>query len=144
MVIVGYCGYGFLLALPGFTNLHIVLYRFLAFCEHFHKGHLRRHIFEPWFLRAMVRSSDFFSSDGCAVAVGDNKNGQCNIPPLDAGMSYTQVSAGYMHTVLLRSDGSAVACGLNNLGQCSIPLVEEGVAYTQVSAGGGSYGASPK
>ena len=38
-------------------------------------------------------------------------------------MSYTQVSAGGDHSVLLRSDGSAVTCGLNRYGQCSIPPV---------------------
>ena len=50
-------------------------------------------------------------SDGNAVACGYNGSDQCNIPPLDEGMSYTQVSAGGDHTVLLRSDGHAVACG---------------------------------
>ena len=34
-----------------------------------------------------------------------------HIPLLDEGMSYTQVSAGCVHTVLLRSDGSVVTFG---------------------------------
>ena len=42
-------------------------------------------------------------------------------PPLDEGMSYTQVSAGSVHTVLLRSDGSVVAFGGNDVEQCDIP-----------------------
>eukprot|EP00435_Cladocopium_sp_Y103_P031612 s3198_g8.t1 len=71
-------------------------------------------------------------SDGTVVARGLNENGQCDIPPLDKGISYTQVSAGLHHTVLLRSDGSVVACGLNNNRQCDIPPG----TYTQVSAGG--------
>ena len=44
-----------------------------------------------------------------------------HIPPLDEGMSYTQVSAGCVHTVLLRSDGSAVTFGGNDVEQCDIP-----------------------
>ena len=47
--------------------------------------------------------------------------GQCSIPPLDEGLSYSQVSAGDRNTVLLRSDGQAVACGSNPDGRCSIP-----------------------
>ena len=73
-------------------------------------------------------------SDGIAVACELKDDGQCNIPPLDAGLSYTQVSAGDNHTVLLRSDGIAVACGSYDLGQCSIPPLE-GLSYTQVSVG---------
>ena len=36
-------------------------------------------------------------------------------------MTYTHLSAGAFHTVLLRSDGAAVACGINEEGQCKIP-----------------------
>ena len=54
-------------------------------------------------------------SDGCAVAIGCNEDGQCDIPPLDDGMAYTQISAGSAHAVLLRSDGS--------------PLPEPGIRY---------------
>ena len=75
-------------------------------------------------------------SHGAAVACGNNEDGQCTIPPLGEGMSYTQVSAGGDHTVLLRSDGTAVACGHNEDGQCTIPPLDEGMSYTQVSAGG--------
>ena len=42
----------------------------------------------------------FSRNDGSAAACGHNFAGQCNIPPLDEGMSYTQVSAG-SYTVLL-------------------------------------------
>ena len=49
---------------------------------------------------------------------------------------YTEVSAGCLHTVLLRSDGGAVATGSNGNGRCDIPkLVEPGMEYTQVFAG---------
>ena len=56
-------------------------------------------------------------SDGQAVACGSNSDGQCSMPLLDEGTSYSQVSAGWYHTVLLRSDGQAVACGSNSNGQ---------------------------
>ena len=74
-------------------------------------------------------------ADGSAVACGSNIFGQCNIPPLKKGISYTQVSAGGDHLVLLRSDGQAVACGYTGHGQCDIPPLDEGRFYTQVSAG---------
>jgi hypothetical protein len=69
------------------------------------------------------------------VACGSNHYGQCDIPLLDEGISYTQVSAGCTHTVLLRSDGTAVASGGNFFGECNIPRLDEGISYTAVSAG---------
>eukprot|EP00438_Fugacium_kawagutii_P032406 Skav234909 [mRNA] locus=scaffold840:818176:819776:+ [translate_table: standard] len=74
-------------------------------------------------------------SDGLALACGNNGSGECDIPAMDEGMSYTQISAGEKHTVLLRSDGIAVAHGSNECGQCDIPVLDEGTFYTQVSAG---------
>ena len=68
-------------------------------------------------------------SDGCAVAVGDNPYEQCNIPPLNEGMTYTQVAAGAYHTVLLRSDGCAVAIGDINFEKCNIVSPEPGIRY---------------
>lgn len=76
-------------------------------------------------------------SDGNAVACGSNYFGQCSIPCLDKGVTYSGVSAGGSHTVLLRSDGRAVACGDNRFGQCNIPELEDGVTYSQVSASRG-------
>jgi hypothetical protein len=63
------------------------------------------------------------------VACGGFVQGQCDIPPLDDGIFYTEVSAGYEHTVLLRSDGRAVACGKNREGQCQIPSCPSGIQY---------------
>jgi len=85
-------------------------------------------VYHPWM-------KDLLRSDGQAVACGENLDGQCDIPPLDEGLSYSQVSARRSHTVLLRSDGQAVACGSNRHGQCSIPPLDEGLSYSQVSAG---------
>merc|ERR1711862_202868 len=72
---------------------------------------------------------------GTAVACGNNGKGQCSIPPLHEGLTYTQVSAGSGHTVLLKSDGTAVACGDQRELQFSIPPLREGLMYTQVAAG---------
>ncbi|CAK0814469.1 unnamed protein product [Prorocentrum cordatum] len=74
-------------------------------------------------------------SDGTAVASGANRAGQCNVPALDGGLSYTQVAAGREHTALLRSDGTAVAFGGNRSGQCNVPALDGGLSYTQVAAG---------
>lgn len=55
---------------------------------------------------------------------------RCDIPPLEKDISYIQVSAGEMYTVLLRSDSDVVASGWDRYGQCTIPELEEGVSYT--------------
>ena len=74
-------------------------------------------------------------NDGNAVAVGDRQCAIAAIPPLDEGITYTQVSAGgYIYsrrdyTVLLRSNGSAVAVGDNGHGQRDIPSPEMGICY---------------
>ena len=68
------------------------------------------------------------------MVYGQDDFDQCDIPQLADGMTYTQVSAGGGHTVLLTSDGVAVACGQNDLGQCDIPPLAAGMTYTQVSA----------
>ena len=70
-------------------------------------------------------------NDGTAVACGENRFEQCNLPALDEGLTYTQVAAGGFHTVLLRSDGTAVACGRNDDEQCSLPALDEGLTYTR-------------
>lgn len=70
-----------------------------------------------------------------AVACGDNREGQCDLPFLDAGLTYAQLGAGYGFTVLLRSNGTAVACGNNDVGQCSFPALPAGLTYVQVIVG---------
>jgi alpha-tubulin suppressor-like RCC1 family protein len=74
-------------------------------------------------------------TDGIAVAFGWNEIGECNIPDLPEGVKYWQVSAGALHTLLLRSDGQVVACGKATL--CNIPELPEGIKYVQVAAGAG-------
>jgi hypothetical protein len=74
-------------------------------------------------------------SDGCAVAVGSNRYGQCNIPPLDERMAYSQISAGMGCTVLVRSDGSAVAAGIIGSPKISIPPPNGGFFYISDTTG---------
>ena len=81
---------------------------------------------------AGIEHTVLLRSDGTAVACGLNDCEQCNIPPLDEGLSYIQVSAGGHQTLLLRSDGSAVTCGIM---VPNIPPLDTGISYTQVSAG---------
>eukprot|EP00435_Cladocopium_sp_Y103_P046355 s2845_g13.t1 len=61
----------------------------------------------------------------CAVAWGANSSGQCNVPPLDEGVSYTDVIA----------NGSAVGLGSNSHGQCNIPPLGPQLSYTQAAGG---------
>ena len=56
------------------------------------------------------------------------------------GVRYTQVSAGDLHSVLLRSDGQVVAFGCNRHGQCAVGTFDSDLALTrrvfvEVSAG---------
>ena len=75
-------------------------------------------------------------SDGRALVWVCNRWGQCNIPALVEGVTYTQVDTGDKHTVLLVSDGTVAACGSNKDGQCNIPALSDGVIYAQVAIGG--------
>eukprot|EP00435_Cladocopium_sp_Y103_P042960 s1897_g12.t1 len=104
--------------------------------EFVHK-HLRERLtLFPAMVSAGLHHTVLLRTDGSAVAFGRNQHGQCDIPALDVGMTYTQAAAGSWHTVLLRSDGRAVAFGENGDGQCTIPPLEEGTTYTQISACG--------
>ena len=69
-------------------------------------------------------------SDGTVAAVGKNDYGECDMPEVEQGMTYTQVACGAFETVLLRSDGQAVSCGSNGHGECNIPEAQFGVSYT--------------
>ena len=88
-------------------------------------------------------------SDGCAVVHQDvvrHGHGRtlpgslyrvpgskyCLLEP-DRGITYSQISAGCHHVVLLQSDGRVVALGGGS--PCDLPELEAGVVYTEVSAG---------
>ena len=58
-----------------------------------------------------------------SLAIFHWPTGWLDLPPLPAGVTYTQVSLGRDHYVLLRSDGTAVAFGSNNESQCDIPVL---------------------
>ena len=55
--------------------------------------------------------------DGTVVAVGENKDGQCEVSDWS---DIVAVSAGAYHTIGLKSDGTVVAVGYNNSGQCDV------------------------
>ena len=89
-------------------------------------------------------------SDGKAVAVGAfpiavevdggfpiSEAGSCFwfISPLSEGLTYTHVSSGPTHIVLLKSDGTAEAYGINQKGECEIPALSDGVTYIAAAAG---------
>ncbi|CAK0817988.1 unnamed protein product [Prorocentrum cordatum] len=80
-------------------------------------------------LAAGIYHTVLLRSDGIAAACGWNLAGQCDLPALPAGLTYTQVAAGGCHAVLLRSDGTAAACGDNAHGQCGLPALPAGLTY---------------
>ncbi|MCR8842531.1 hypothetical protein NQ117_02445 [Paenibacillus sp. SC116] len=56
-------------------------------------------------------------SDGTVTAVGDNKNGQCDV---SGWRDMVAVAAGCAHTLGLKSDGTVLAVGDNEYGQCDV------------------------
>ena len=56
-------------------------------------------------------------ADGTVVAVGDNKDGQCNV---SGWRDIVAISAGDFHTVGLKADGTAVAVGNNYADRCNV------------------------
>ncbi|MHC5212513.1 MAG: RCC1 domain-containing protein [Planctomycetota bacterium] len=77
-------------------------------------------------------------SDGSIVAWGSNSYGQCNVPVLPPGLTYTAIAAGPAHSLALRSDGSVVAWGNAAAGALDVPPLPAGLTYVEVSAGGWS------
>jgi hypothetical protein len=65
----------------------------------------------------VVRAS---SEPGIVVAWGDNRAGQCNIPP---GLTNAvAVAGGGNHTLVLKADGCVEAFGDNSSGQTTVPM----------------------
>lgn len=64
-------------------------------------------------------------SDGTAVAVGQNKDGRCDVAEWT---DIVAVATGSYHTVGLRADGTVVATGGNGYGQCDVSEWEDIVA----------------
>jgi hypothetical protein len=69
-------------------------------------------------------------------AFGDNRHGQCNVPPLPRGTTYVAVAAGDGVSAALRSDGQIVAWGDNTYHQCEVPSLQPGQRWLAVAAGG--------
>jgi hypothetical protein len=78
-------------------------------------------------------------SDGSLLAWGLNAEGQCNVPPLPAGVTWTGVDGGGFHSLATRSDGSAAAWGLNLQSQCVVYNVNAGANPAIGAAAGGSF-----
>src|SRR5688572_30753285 len=75
------------------------------------------------------------SAQSGIVGWGTSGFNQINAPALPPGLSYVQVSGGYVHSVAVRSDGAAVAFGENGEGQCSVPALPAGLSYVEASGG---------
>ena len=69
-------------------------------------------------------------SDGTVVALGSNKDGQCD---LASWRHIVQVATSGFHTVGVKSDGTVLALGNNKYGQCDVSNWKE---IVQVAAGG--------
>lgn len=72
-------------------------------------------------------------SDGSVVAWGLNDSGQCNVPALPPGLTYTRIVSGLDLTFAWRSDGSVVAWGRNDGGQANLPALPTGLRYIDVA-----------
>jgi alpha-tubulin suppressor-like RCC1 family protein len=91
---------------------------------------------KPWMLAALVAGARAGAAacgqnDGSIVAWGDNRSGQCNVPPPNSG--FVAVAAGGYHSLGLKPDGSIVAWGNNYDGQCNVPPPNSG--FVAVAAG---------
>ena len=78
-------------------------------------------------------------ADGSVAAWGDNRRGQCNVPPqasnVDAvAAGYAVASAG-SHSLALRSDGVVIAWGDNSRHQTNVPPDLNGVVAIAAGAG---------
>ncbi|MBI0071909.1 MULTISPECIES: InlB B-repeat-containing protein [Bifidobacterium] len=94
------------------------------------------------------KASLALASDGSVYSWGDNSNGQLGRTPNASepanqpyrmntadGMSFSQVSAGYRHTLAIDSDGNAYSWGYGSTSQPSKVTLPDGVKTRHVSAG---------
>ncbi len=70
--------------------------------------------------------------NGSVVAWGNNEDGQCSVPSLNA--DFVGISGGVWHSLGLKADGSVVAWGNNDSGQCTAPSPNSD--FVAVAAGG--------
>ena len=76
-------------------------------------------------------------ADGTIVAWGSNYYGECDVPALPAGTTYTQVigGKGWFWSAALRSDGDVIAWGNDHHHLQSVRALPPGVVYTKIAAG---------
>lgn len=66
-------------------------------------------------------------SDGYAVALGQNVSGQCDIPDLDEGISYTQ--AGFMEVLSLLNENPRYKMVYNTTVYCTLNYIDDMFIY---------------
>jgi hypothetical protein len=69
------------------------------------------------------------SESGYLLSWGDNNFNQTNVPIDNV---YTEIAAGWNHTLALNADSSLIAWGDNTFGQCNVPT---GYDFTAIAAG---------
>jgi len=82
----------------------------------------------------VTATTELAAAQSDILAWGDNGAGQCNVPALPPGVTYTGIAAGERHTLALISDGSIAAWGWNYFGQCNVPSLPAGLSYVEVAA----------
>ena len=81
----------------------------------------------------MITAGNYYTiglkDNGTVVAVGDNKDGQCNV---NGWRDIVAISAYLGHTVGLKADGTVVAVGYNKYGRCNVSGWRDIVAISAV------------
>lgn len=80
-------------------------------------------------------STHALRSDGAIVGWGSPNFNLTNVPPLPAGVVYTDLASGPLHTAAVRSDGAVVVWGYSAEPVLAVPPLPRGTKYTHVACG---------